>query len=465
MDSSLGYAKLLSERADLGGSLGEPETADEPRHIAAAVAAIATTLNNAKHVVAFTGAGISTSAGIPDFRGPNGVWTRQRANLPPPTASTPFALAVPSYTHLALLALHRANRLHYLCSQNVDCLHLRSGFGRDALAELHGNCFAERCERCGREVIRDFEVASVGFKLTGRVCTACGGAMRDQCLDWEDALPEAELRATEKHAAKADLALCLGTSLQIIPACDLPMRALRRHKHKPDGGAVVIVNLQPTPKDKRATHVVHAPVDEVMAAIVSALGLRVPAYVRTDALRIAHDVKIEQRAGERVRELLVWLFSCHGKGCPMPWLDRAEVVLEGLVAEASPLEMRAPGFGVRVKVDDDGTGFPPEEVVAVVTLHFAEGCNAGAHTFRYAMNPLDAPSRRYEGERREFVTCRVEYDSEAVVGEVVRKAVSHRSSLSSCWPCSHCTFVNEATRTACKMCRRKRKRGAAADPS
>lgn len=71
---------------------------------------------------------------------------------------------------MALLALQRCGRLKYLCSQNVDCLHLRSGFPRDQMAELHGNCFAERCTRCGIEVLRDFEVPSVGFKPTGRRC-------------------------------------------------------------------------------------------------------------------------------------------------------------------------------------------------------------------------------------------------------------------------------------------------------
>lgn len=118
--------------------------------------------------VAFTGAGISTSSGIPDFRGPSGVWTKQRRGEEPPKASVPFAQAVPSLTHQALLGLHRAKKLVYLCSQNVDCLHLRSGFPRSRLAELHGNCFVEVCEACKAEYVRDFEIPSVGFKLTGR---------------------------------------------------------------------------------------------------------------------------------------------------------------------------------------------------------------------------------------------------------------------------------------------------------
>ena len=84
----------------------------------------------------------------------------------------------------ALLALHQAGKLSYTVSQNVDGLHLRSGLPRDRLAELHGNCFAERCGRCGREYVRDFEMETVGFKHTGRKCDDCGGRLKDHILDW-----------------------------------------------------------------------------------------------------------------------------------------------------------------------------------------------------------------------------------------------------------------------------------------
>ena len=130
-----------------------------------------------------------------DFRGPNGVWTKQRRGEALPKASIAFEHARPSITHQALLALQRSGKLKYLVSQNVDSLHLRSGFPREQLAELHGNCFAERCDACGKEYVRDFELCSVGFKSTGRRCTACKGALRDHCLDWDNALPEDEVCA------------------------------------------------------------------------------------------------------------------------------------------------------------------------------------------------------------------------------------------------------------------------------
>ena len=222
-DGSLGYAERLSFRAELGGTLGEPEIADASADVAAKVAKLAKMISDSHHLVVFTGACISTACGIPgvracemradakrsarsrlnatrasgsaDFRGPNGVWTKQRRGEALPKASIPFEHARPSITHQALLALQRSGKLKYLVSQNVDSLHLRSGFPREQLAELHGNCFAERCDACGKEYVRDFELCSVGFKSTGRRCTACKGALRDHCLDWDNALPEDEVCA------------------------------------------------------------------------------------------------------------------------------------------------------------------------------------------------------------------------------------------------------------------------------
>jgi mono-ADP-ribosyltransferase sirtuin 6 len=195
-------------------------------------------VREASKIVAFTGAGISTSCGIPDFRGPNGVWTLQRAGQPLPKPKVCFAVAKPSLTHQALRALMDTGKLTYLVSQNVDSLHLRSGVPRRQLAELHGNCFAERCPKCRTEFIRDFEVETVGFKPTGRSCTAggCNARLKDFVLDWEDALPADELAASEAHARQADLAICLGTSLQITPACDIPVKTVRTYKDKSAGG-------------------------------------------------------------------------------------------------------------------------------------------------------------------------------------------------------------------------------------
>ena len=99
---------------------------------------------DAKRVIVFTGAGISTSASIPDFRGPNGVWTRQAQGRAAPKGVS-LVQAVPTYTHMALAALLSRGAVRHIVSQNVDGLHRRSGVARDALSELHGNCYLEQC--------------------------------------------------------------------------------------------------------------------------------------------------------------------------------------------------------------------------------------------------------------------------------------------------------------------------------
>ncbi|KAI8466807.1 MAG: hypothetical protein J3K34DRAFT_524218 [Monoraphidium minutum] len=293
---SLGYAERLSFREDLGGQLGAPELSDGAARVLDGVERLADMVRAARRVVAFTGAGISTACGIPDFRGPGGVWTLQRAGKPLPRLQTSFGYAKPSLTHMALVGLMRTGKLTYVCSQNVDGLHLRSGVPRPQLAELHGNCFAERCKRCGAEYVRDFEMDTVGFKPSGRSCTQPGcsrGKLHDHILDWEDALPDDELDETERQADAADLSICLGTSLQIVPAANLPLRTLKT------GGGLAIINLQ-----ARLfayffnSFVIHAKVDPVLALVLKRLGLAVPEYVRTDSVVAAHQVLRDRAAAE-----------------------------------------------------------------------------------------------------------------------------------------------------------------------
>jgi mono-ADP-ribosyltransferase sirtuin 6 len=97
-----------------------------------------------KHIVIFTGAGISTPCGLPDFRGPRGIWTLRKKGLPLPPLTTPFFAATPSYTHMAIVTLVYHGLVNFVVSQNVDGLHVRSGIPLSALAELHGNCFVVR---------------------------------------------------------------------------------------------------------------------------------------------------------------------------------------------------------------------------------------------------------------------------------------------------------------------------------
>ncbi|KAJ6654483.1 hypothetical protein lerEdw1_006904, partial [Lerista edwardsae] len=276
---SVNYAAGLSPYSDKG-KCGLPEVLDPPDELERKICELANLIRNASNVVFHTGAGISTASGIPDFRGPNGVWTMEERGLPPKFDTT-FENARPSKTHMALLELHRAGILQFLISQNVDGLHVRSGFPRDKLAELHGNMFVEECMKCGKYVLLCRCFSSWGSwsrlrKIHSSPIYLCvsifflRGKLMDTILDWEDSLPDRDLNLSSEASRwdsstvptsngtfdpnkecepgfgfssscrRADLSITLGTSLQIKPSGNLPLLTKKK------GGKLVIVNLQPT---------------------------------------------------------------------------------------------------------------------------------------------------------------------------------------------------------------------------
>ncbi|KAI4306222.1 hypothetical protein L6164_029515 [Bauhinia variegata] len=315
---SMCYAKQLSVIEDVG-NVGMTEYFDPPHALPEKIERLAIMIKKSKHLVVFTGAGISTSCGIPDFRGPKGIWTLQREGKALPEAALPFQCAVPSLTHMALVELEKAGVLKFVISQNVDALHLRSGIPREKLAELHGNCFMETCPSCRAEYVRDFEVGTVGLKETSRRCSdpKCGARLKDTVIDWGDALPPKEMDPAEKHCKMADIVLCLGTSLQITPACNLPLKALR------GGGKVVIVNLQKTPKDKKASLVIHGLVDKVIAGVMDFLNLQIPPFVRIDLFQIilTHALSLDKRYVNWTLQVV----SVHGQKAALPFIKSVEV--------------------------------------------------------------------------------------------------------------------------------------------
>ncbi|XP_030322265.1 NAD-dependent protein deacetylase sirtuin-6 isoform X2 [Calypte anna] len=249
---AVNYAAGLSPYSDKG-KCGLPEIFDPPEELERKVQELADLIRNSSNVVFHTGAGISTASGIPDFRGPNGVWTMEEKGLSPKFDTT-FENARPSKTHMALLGLQRVGILKFLVSQNVDGLHVRSGFPRDKLAELHGNMFVEECVKCGKQYVRDTVVGSMGLKPTGRLCSVTKARGLRACR-------------------KADLSITLGTSLQIKPSGNLPLITKKR------GGKLVIVNLQATKHDRQADLRIHAYVDDVMTKLMKHLGLEVPEWM------------------------------------------------------------------------------------------------------------------------------------------------------------------------------------------
>ena len=331
------------------GTCGKPEVEDTMEVVAEKAATLATWIRSCKRLVVHTGAGISTSAGIRDFRGPNGVWTeelerakkqktgkrssslmdgrpavsKRRKVKEEPAApigkaaegavgsrpkDPPMAEASPTFSHMALAAL-LDYKLAHIVTQNVDCLHRRSGVPAERLSELHGNICMEVCEDCGTEYIRSFEIETLSRRPTGRHCDGCNGALRDCLLDWNDELDSSIFEKAQKECEMADLHLCIGTSMQMSPAAQLPFASKKAHraarlklnkkkKRKHDNAAkdelsdatatywqgdeepprVVILNLQKTSQDYRADLVVHAKSDAVMQIVVESLGLAVQLY-------------------------------------------------------------------------------------------------------------------------------------------------------------------------------------------
>ncbi|KAF8740830.1 hypothetical protein HU200_013710 [Digitaria exilis] len=356
---SLGYAEKLSYREDVG-TVGMPEIFDTPELIQNKIEELADMVQKSKHLVVFTGAGISTSSGIPDFRGPKGVWTLHRAGKGVPNASLPFHRAVPSLTHMALVELERAGILKFIISQNVDSLHLRSGFPREKLSELHGNSFKEICPCCKTEYLRDFEIETIGLKDTPRRCSGknCGARLKDTVLDWEDALPPEEMNSAMEHCRSADLVLCLGTSLQITPACNMPLMSIK------NGGRVAIVNLQATPKDKKASLVIHGLVDKVITGVMTKLNLRIPPYVRTDLVRITlrHSLK---------KKCVRWTLrvtSIHGLRAPLPFIQSIEVSFPER-PDMKSVELKEQPFSLQRETSMNRSFF------MLLKLNFTDGCS------------------------------------------------------------------------------------------
>ena len=188
---------------------------------------------DASHLVVFTGAGISTESGLPDFRGPDGLWTRQAKGLPAPKFD--WTKATPNQAHMAIVELQNMGKLAFLISQNVDNLHLKSGIRPELLAELHGNVTKLRCRSCG------FKCDSFPDLTT---CPICDGKLAPSVVNFGDPLPVKEVEDSEWHSQHSDLFIVVGSSLVVYPAADMPKIAVE------SGARLVIINQGETPLDR-----------------------------------------------------------------------------------------------------------------------------------------------------------------------------------------------------------------------
>ena len=187
----------------------------------------------ANYLVVFTGAGISTESGLPDFRGPDGIWTRRDMGLPPRPMRS-WDSVQPNKGHLAIVELQKLGKLKFLISQNVDNLHLKSGIKPELLAELHGNIAKLRCERCQ---------ATVDESSYSKRCPHCGEKLVSSVVNFGQSLPAKDLELSYHHSKKSDLFIVAGSSLVVVPAAYMPKEALRA------GAKLVIINKGETPFD------------------------------------------------------------------------------------------------------------------------------------------------------------------------------------------------------------------------
>jgi NAD-dependent deacetylase len=242
-----------------------------------------------QRIVVLTGAGISTDSGIADYRGPNGLWTKNpkaeqmsniRYYLDDPEVrrlswehrlGSPIWEAKPNAGHLALVELERQGRLDTLVTQNVDGLHLLAGHDPERVVEIHGNARTVVCWDCGDSAPMERALDRVRAGEADPPCKACGGILKSATISFGQQLVRDDLERADAAARRADLLLAIGSTLGVYPAAGLVPTALEA------GAALVIVNADPTPYDPHADVVLHESISEVLPRIVRGGPPRPPA--------------------------------------------------------------------------------------------------------------------------------------------------------------------------------------------
>ena len=251
---------------------------------------VANLIAESKRIVVFTGAGVSTESGIPDFRSPGGLWTKfdpedftlDKFLSNPETRHRQWRFllsgdllrdASPNAAHKAIAELEGLGRLECVITQNIDSLHQKAGNDPRRVYELHGNIKWIRCLDCGNRSPLDEILKENGASEEMPVCRRCGGLLKPDVIFFGEALPEETLQKATWHARRCDLLIVIGSSLVVYPAAYMPLYA------KQSGAKLVIVNLTATPSDRIADVVIHGSAGEVMGRVVAEVKQRLSGCV------------------------------------------------------------------------------------------------------------------------------------------------------------------------------------------
>ncbi|RJR25960.1 MAG: sigma factor regulator FecR [Desulfobacteraceae bacterium] len=237
-------------------------------------------ITEARKILAFTGAGLSTESGIPDFRSPGGIWDKydpsefyfDRFTSNESSRENYWRMSIeyyetmksakPNRAHLAIKTIEDRGKLLALVTQNIDNLHHRAGNSPEKIIEIHGTAFSVSCLRCGKKYDRDEIQKSLKDSFKVPYCNSCNGILKPDTVSFGQTMPQDKMARAFTLAGECDLCIVMGSSLVVYPAASIPAHAAE------SGAALMIINRDPTPLDGRAALVVHDSVTHALGQMV-----------------------------------------------------------------------------------------------------------------------------------------------------------------------------------------------------
>ncbi len=237
-------------------------------------------IKDAEKILIFSGAGLSTESGIPDFRSPGGLWSKydptdfyfdrivsdEKARIKYWQMSTEsyqtMKKAVPNRAHLAIKALEKRGKLIAIVTQNIDSLHHRAGNSPDKIIEIHGTAFSVSCLKCGKKYDRDEIEQRIQSGVRVPYCDQCSGILKPETISFGQAMPQDKMERAIAYAEECELCIVLGSSLVVYPAASVPAHAVET------GAKLMIINRDVTPLDHRADLVIHESVSETLGQML-----------------------------------------------------------------------------------------------------------------------------------------------------------------------------------------------------